>query len=117
MDVQPAGDLWRTRWLIGNDGDAELALTRAHAPHVRFRAEPSQLDLVLAPDQASPISLDLRVDVAGGEIENAFLILTLRSGGSGWRILTRVRVRMDTGVPRPSVERIDVQEVGFSGSG
>ncbi len=117
MDVQPAGELWRTRWLVGNDGGGDLAFTRAHAPHGRYRAEPRALDIDLVPDQASAIELDVRVDIAGGEIENAFLILTLGSGGSEWRILTKLRVRMDAGVPRPFVERIDVQEVGFSESG
>ena len=117
MDVQPAGELWRTRWLVKNDGGGDLAFTRAHAPHGRYRAEPRALDIDLVPDQASAIELDVRVDIAGGEIENAFLILTLGSGGSEWRILTKLRVRMDAGVPRPFVERIDVQEVGFSESG
>jgi len=116
-DVRPAAGSWRTKWLIGNDGRADLALTRIHAPHRRYRADPRALDIAIGPDQTTALDLDLRVDAAGGEIENAFLILTLGSGASAWRILTRLRVRMDGGIPWPLVERIDVQEVGFSGSG
>lgn len=117
MDAQPVGPLWRFRWLVGNDGEAELAITRAQAPHARYHAEPRALDIVLVPDEASTVELDVRVDVAGGEIENAFLILTLESAGTAWRILTRIRVRIEGDIPRAFVERIDVQEVGFSGSG
>lgn len=117
MDVQPFGPLWRTRWLVGNDGPAPITLTRAVAPHGRYRAEPLPLDIPLLPDQASTVELDVRVDVTGGEIENAFLILTLTSDGTAWRILTRFRVRMDGGIPQALVERIDVQEVGFNGGG
>ncbi len=117
VDVQPAGDLWRTTWLVGNDGDCDLTLTGARTPHGRYRAEPRALDLRLAGDEANAIELDVRADVDGGEIENAFLILTLRSAGGEWRILARLRVRIDGGVPWPFVERIDLQEVGFSGSG
>lgn len=76
MDAQPIGLLWRIRWLVGNDGGADLALTRAQAPHARFHAEPRALDVVLVPDEASTVELDVRVDVAGGEILNAFLSLT-----------------------------------------
>ena len=55
---------------------------------------------------------------AGQEIENTFLILTAEAGEKTWRILARMRVRVDAGgVPHPVTERIDAQEVGFSGHG
>ena len=55
---------------------------------------------------------------AGSEIENTFLILTAEAGAKGWRILARLRVRVGAdGVPHPTTERIDVQEVNFSGQG
>jgi len=55
---------------------------------------------------------------AGSEIENTFLIFTAEAGGTTWRILARMRVRVGAdGVPHSVTERIDVQEVGFSGPG
>lgn len=63
--------------------------------------------------------LDLAVACAeppSAEVENAFLILRLDAGSQPWRVLVRLRVRMDsTGVPHPVVELITAQVAGFSG--
>jgi hypothetical protein len=68
-------------------------------------------------DPRSQLSLVVRIEgAAGGEIENAFLILLLRQGDERWRVLTRLRVPVeDDGRPRPRVESVTVQRVGFSG--
>jgi hypothetical protein len=117
VDVRAAEGLWHTRWLVGNDGGTAFELTRAVAPHGRYRADERAIEATLAPGEAASVELDVRADPAGGEVENAFLILIARSGAAEWRILARLRVRVDDGVPRPLVERIDVQEVGFGGEG
>ena len=63
------------------------------------------------------LALDVRSsEPPGSEIENTFLILTAEGGDASWRILARMRVRVDRdGVPRPVVERVDVQEVPSGG--
>ena len=59
----------------------------------------------------------MRVDgAAGDEIENAFVIVLIQRGDEQWRVLARLRVPLDEGArPRPRVETITVQRVGFSG--
>jgi len=59
----------------------------------------------------------VRIDaVAGAEIENAFVILLIEQGDERWRLLARLRVPFDGEArPRPRVEAVTVQRVGFSG--
>ena len=53
---------------------------------------------------------------AGSEIENAFLIVLLEQDDERWRVLARLRVPLDhAGRPRPRIEAVTVQRVGFSG--
>ncbi|HEV2011317.1 MAG TPA: hypothetical protein VGS17_09875 [Candidatus Limnocylindria bacterium] len=105
------GDAWQVRWRIASD--PPLRLTHVAAPHGQFRAADRDLELV------TPAELVLKMTSAeapGAEIENTFLIVTAEAGGRTWRILARMRVRVDgDGVPYPATERIDVQEVGFGG--
>ena len=101
------------RWRITSE--PTVRLTRAAAPHGNFRAADAVLDL----DTPTDLVLQVLSSVPSrGEIENAFLILTAEEAARTWRILARMRVRLDdAGVPRPAIERIDVQEVGFSEQG
>ena len=104
---------WRVTWRIASEPPVHL--THAAAPHARFRSADLDVDL----ETPAQLGLDVVTDAtATSEVENAFLIVTARSRDRDWRILARLRVRIgDDGAPRPLTERIDVQEVGFSGQG
>ena len=108
-----AGDAWRVRWRVTSD--PAIRLTHVAAPHGKFRAPDADLEL------ATPTELALDVvttDPPRTDIENTFLILTAEADERSWRILARMRVRIaDDGVPRPMLERVDVQEVQPSGPG
>jgi len=109
---------WKIRWRVTNEGEP-LRLSTIAAPHGKFRSPDHAIDVQL--DRGGTFEPQLEIacaEPAGAEIENAFLILTAEAGGTGWRILARIRVRVDRdGVPHPVTERIDVQEVGFYGQG
>jgi hypothetical protein len=111
VDVARSGTAWKVRWRLASE--PPIRLTHAAAPHGKFRAEDRDIDLL------TPAELSLEVtssEPPGAEIENTFLILTADVAGDTRRILARMRVRVgDDGTPRPTVERIDVQEVGFDG--
>ncbi|HAF09611.1 MAG TPA: hypothetical protein DCK98_05945 [Chloroflexi bacterium] len=107
---------WKVRWRITNEGDA-LHLTQVAAPHGKFRSPDRLIDVALPPGGSFDTQLEIAcAEPAGQEIENTFLILTAEAERGAWRILARMRIRVDAdGVPHPTTERIDVQEVGFSG--
>ena len=109
---------WKIRWRITNEGDA-LHLTQIAAPHGKFRSPDHAIDVPLAAGGRFEPQLEIAcAEPSGSEIENTFLILTAGAGEKTWRILARMRVRVGgDGVPHPATERIDVQEVGFSGQG
>jgi hypothetical protein len=109
---------WKIRWRITNEGDA-LYLTQIAAPHGKFRSADHAIAVVLPAGGTFEPQLEIAcAEPAGQEIENTFLILTAEAGEQTWRILARMRVRVGSdGVPHPATERIDVQEVGFSGHG
>ena len=109
---------WKVRWRLTNEGPP-LQLTAIAAPHGKFRSPDHAIDVALAAGGTFEPQLEVAsAEAAETEIENAFLILTAEEGGTTWRILVRMRVRVDRdGVPHPATERIDVQEVGFSGQG
>jgi hypothetical protein len=114
--TRAAPGTWKVRWRITNEGEP-LHLTRIAAPHGKFRSPDHEIDVALSAGGSFEPQLDIAsAEPAGTEIENTFLIVTAESGSAAWRILARMRVRVDdAGVPHPTVERIDVQEVGFSG--
>jgi hypothetical protein len=114
--AKPDGEGWRTTWRITNLDSAAVRVIGAIAPHSRFRGE-ATLDRDIRGKGTTQLSLVVRIEgAAGSEIENAFLILLLRQGDDRWRVLTRLRVPVeDDGRPRPRVESVTVQRVGFSG--
>ena len=109
---------WKVRWRVTNDGEP-LLLTAIAAPHGKFRSRDHAIDVSLASGASFEPQLEIAcAEPAGTEIENTFLILTAEATAKTWRILARMRVRVSAdGVPHPITERIDVQEVGFSGHG
>jgi hypothetical protein len=117
--TRTASGAWKIRWRIANEGDSALHLTQVAAPHGRFRSPDHAIDVALpAGGSFDPQLVIACAEPPGNEIENTFLIVTAESGGTAWRILARMRVRVGAdGVPHPTTERIDVQEVGFSGQG
>ncbi len=110
------GDGWRTTWTVSNAAPDPVRLRGATAPHSQFRGQVA-LALDVPAYGAATFPLVVRVDgVAGAEIENAFLIVLVDVGESEWRVLARLRVRVEAGGrPHPRTETVTVQRVGFSG--
>jgi len=105
---------WRTWWRVTNEGGGEVRLLSIRAPHARFRAEPADLDVMVA--TAARVEMKVRVEAAPGEeIENAFVILIARREHETWRLMFRVRIRLDDrGSPWPIVEALTTHRVGFT---
>ena len=110
------GDGWRTTWSVSNAAPRPVQVRAATAPHSQFRGQVA-LALDVPATGAATFPLVVRVDgVAGAEIENAFLIVVVDVEDTQWRVLARLRVRLeDGGRPRPRIEAVTVQRVGFSG--
>ena len=109
---------WKVRWRVTNDGEP-LHLVAIAAPHGKFRSPDHAIDVALAAGGTFDPQLEIAcAEPPGSEIENTFLIITAEATTKTWRILARMRVRVAAdGVPHPVTERVDVQEVGFSGQG
>ena len=114
--TRAAAGTWKVRWRITNEGDA-VRLVQIASPHGKFRSRDHAIDVALASGGSFEPQLEIAsAEPAGSEIENTFLILTAEAAAKTWRILARMRVHVDgDGVPHPITERVDVQEVGFSG--
>ena len=110
------GDGWRTTWRVTNPDPDSVRIVAAVAPHSQFRGETS-LDREVRGKASTQFSLVVRtLGTAGSEIENAFVILLVGQGDDRWRLLARLRVALEEGArPRPRVETVTVQRVGFSG--
>ena len=110
------GDGWRTTWRVANPEPGSVRIVAVVAPHSQFRGETS-LDREVRGKASTQFSLVVRtLGAAGSEIENAFVLLLVEQGEDRWRILTRLRVPLEEGArPRPRVETVTVQRVGFSG--
>jgi hypothetical protein len=110
------GEGWRTTWRVANPEPDSVRIIAVVAPHSQFRGEIS-LDREIRGKAATQFSLVVRtMGAAGGEIENAFVILLVEQGKDRWRILARLRVPLEEGArPRPRIETVTVQRVGFSG--
>jgi hypothetical protein len=110
------GEGWRTTWRVANLGTEAVRVLGAIAPHSRFRGE-AAVDREIRGKSTTQLSLVVRIDArAGAEIENAFVILLVQQGDERWRVLARLRVPLDGEArPRPRIEAVTVQRVGFSG--
>ena len=110
------GEGWRTTWRVANPEPDSVRIVAVVAPHSQFRGETS-LDREVRGKASTQFSLVVRtLGSAGGEIENAFVILLVEQGEDRWRILARLRVPLEEGArPRPRIETVTVQRVGFSG--
>jgi hypothetical protein len=110
------GEGWRTTWRVTNPEPEAVRIVAAVAPHSQFRGETS-LDREVRGKASTQFSLVVRTrGAAGSEIENAFVILLVGQGEDRWRLLARLRVSLEEGArPRPRVETVTVQRVGFSG--
>ena len=107
---------WRTTWSVTNLATDAIRVVGAVAAHAQFRGEAS-VDREVRSKASTQISLTVEtVGAAGTEIENAYVILLVQQGDERWRVLVRLRVPLDAeGRPRPHVEGVTVQRVGFSG--
>ena len=110
------GEGWRTTWRVANPQPESVRIVAVVAPHSQFRGETS-LDREVRGKASTQFSLVVRTQGAtGSEIENAFVILLVEQGEDRWRILARLRVALEEGArPRPRVEAVTLQRVGFSG--
>ena len=114
--AERAGDGWRTTWSVSNAAPEPVRIRGATAPHSQFRGQ-AELSLDVPANRTATFPLVVLVDGdAGAEIENAFLIVLIDANAEQWRVLTRLRVRLEEGGrPRPRIETVTVQRVGFSG--
>ena len=105
---------WRIRWRVTNVGSEHVRLVAVRAPHGRFRADSTDLNVVVV--ETVIVEQTLRVEAAPGEeIENAFVIFVVVKDKQTWRVLFRVRVHMDAeGTPAPIVEAMSTHRVGFA---
>ena len=110
------GEGWRTTWRIANADHDALRVVGAIAPHSQFRGEAS-LDREIRPRGSTQLSLVVQTKgAAGSEVENAFVIVLVQRGDARWRVLARLRVALDdAGTPKPRIETVTLQRVGFSG--
>lgn len=113
-DVTAVNSAWRIRWRLTNGGDEHVRLVAMRAPHGRFRSDPVDLNVVVA--QSATVEHTVRIEAAPGEeIENAFVIFVAVLGKAAWRVLFRIRVRLDAdGTPAATVESSSAHRVGFS---
>lgn len=105
---------WRIRWRVTNAGADHARLVAVRAPHSRFHSDPVDLNVVVT--DGATVDQTVRIAAAPGEeIENAFIIFVVIKDRETWRVLFRVRVRVDAdGVPAPFVEAVTTHRVGFA---
>jgi hypothetical protein len=110
--VARAGAMWRTTWRVRSDDERKRTLVSAHAPHVRFRSEPTAIGRPLTADLE--FALDINTDGAPGPLDtNPFLILVVRDDEATWRLLYRLTVSIgDDGTPHAAVGPVTTQRAG-----
>ena len=113
-EASRANGSWRVRWRVTNVGSEHVRLVAVRAPHSRFRADSTDLNVVVV--ESATVDQTLRIEAAPGEeIENAFVIFVAVKEKETWRVLFRVRVRMaEDGTPAPVVEAMSTHRVGFT---
>ena len=118
-EAEPLGDeRWATRWRAQNQGHQPVRLQEAWLPHGRWRSARQDVSAlgVLAAGETLELATATWTDgAAGEEIENAFVILRVESGGAPWRVFARLRIVVDAaGRPRARTESITVSRHGDS---
>jgi hypothetical protein len=111
-------DRWLTLWSIKNLGDSSLEIFTARLPHGKFRSGEKAFapPVAIAPRETGQIEIEAGcAEAPGAEVENGFLILRVAQSADEWRILARLRIKIDArGAPAAATELITVQRVGFS---
>lgn len=109
---------WKIVWRIENLGAKPLRILSGRLPHSQFRSEQQGFprDQELSPGERTHVEFPVDCsEVPGSTIENAFLILRVLSSEIEWRVLARLRVRLDDrGCPRCRTEVITAHQIGFS---
>ncbi len=105
---------WRVRWRVTNDGPDHARLVAIRASHSRFRSDPVDLNAVVI--ESVIVEQTLRIEAAPGEeIADASVIFVVVSERETWRVLFRIRVRMEAdGTPAPHVDGVEAHRVGFN---
>ncbi len=103
---------WRVTWTLSNLLDESLQLEDAWLPHGRFRGDGhSSVDVVVQPRDEYALALPVSASEAPGTVvENAFLILRVRSTTRAWRVFARMRIVFEA-APRPLVEAVTAQRL------
>jgi hypothetical protein len=102
------------RWRITNLGRQWLRLEDAWIPHGRFRGDGHvPLSVEIAPGQSTRLELTVSASEPPGTIvENAFLILRVRTTAGAWRVFARMRIEFDAHAePVPIVETVTAQSL------
>ncbi len=113
-EVSQVSGAWRVHWRVTNEGHEPVRLVAVRAPHSRFRADPVDLNVVVA--DTAGVDQTVRVAAAPGEqVDNAFVIFVAVVDRQTWRVMFRVRVPIHAdGIPAPIVESMTMHPVGFS---
>ena len=109
--IRRRGDGWLITWRIRNRGSVGVRVVEAWHPHARLRSSRLRRDLAVPAKRSASLEMPARIDSKPGDmVENTFVILRVRRGREGWRVLARSRLRVDeAGIPRPEVERVDIE--------
>jgi hypothetical protein len=107
---ESASGCWRVEWRLTNVLGEPLSLEDAWVPHGRFRGQGHiPLDGRIAAGGEYDLGLLVGADEGPGTVlENAFLILQVRTAAQGWRVFARMKVRF-ADVPVPEVEAVTAQ--------
>lgn len=105
-----ASGCWRVEWRVTNLLRESVSLQDAWVPHGRFRGTGHvALATSLGPGDDDVLTLSVRAEEPPETVvENAFLILQLRTSTGGWRVFARMRV-VFADVPLATVEAVTAQ--------
>jgi hypothetical protein len=118
VDAGPEPGFATIHWQVSNLSGKPVELLETSLPHGRCFGErlPVEPPIVLAPLATAALQRTVRLSAGPGEtVENAFLILRVRTAGQEWRVLARMRMtRATDGRADVQVESVTAQPVGFS---